>query len=490
MAITVPIITQFDSKAIKLAERRFKQFGREASSVGDSVKKAMLPAAAAVGALAAAGFSAVKSASDLNESVNAVGVTFGETSAEILKLSDAAAKSVGLSKKDFNSLAVQFSSFATKIAGKGGNVAKVIEKITGRAADFASVFNIDVADAAAKFQSGLAGEAEPLKKFGIDLSDVSIKAFAAANKIGTLGKSGAKLTEAEKVLARYGSLMEQTDKNAGDFLNTSDSLANQQKILKAEFENVKGEIGMKLLPVFQKVAQYINDRFIPYMKTLADTFNEHGLSGVVKQASTDLGNFIKELDGWQGTLFDFAAAVGVLTIAIKGLLVANAAAGAMSALAGALTAVGGILGGGFAITAGLVATAFVSILGTVMALIGLLRSEQKPAFIEYLKNTAKLIANAFILIHNTVIDTINLLPKLANIVLPGSPVGKVGGKIDYFDYSYGAGDFQFGSSPAGLRMADQAKTQIIIQTGIGDPAAIGREVQKVLDAQSRRSGGK
>jgi hypothetical protein len=120
-----------------------------------------------------------------------------------------------------------------------------------------------------------------------------------------------------------------------------------------------------------------------------------------------------------------------------------------------------------------------------------MRSKDKPAFLEYLKNTAKLIANAFILIYNTVIDTINLLPKLANFAIPGfNPVGTLGGKMPYFDYTYGAGDFSYGGGAGSFRQADQAKSQIIIQTGIGDPAAIGREVQRVLDAQSRRSGGK
>ena len=250
MAVSIPILSSFDNRGIKGAIREFKNLETTGQKAQFALKKAVIPATLALGALAAVAKSATKEASDLGESINAVAVVFGDSSKEILKLSNAASKSVGLSKKDFNSLAVQFSSFATKIAGKGGQVSSVIEKLTKRSADFASVMNIDVADAAAKFQSGLAGEAEPLKKFGIDISQAAIETFAYANGIA---EAGEKLTENQKVLARYGTIMEQTDKTANDFANTSGSLANQQRILDAQMTDFKATLGEALLPVIQKV---------------------------------------------------------------------------------------------------------------------------------------------------------------------------------------------------------------------------------------------
>lgn len=250
MSVSIPIVSEFNGKGIKKAIAEFKNLETTGQKAQFALKKAAVPAALALGALAAVAKSATKEASDLGESINAVAVVFGDSSKEILKLSNAASKSVGLSKKDFNSLAVQFSSFATKIAGKGGQVSSVIEKLTKRSADFASVMNIDVADAAAKFQSGLAGEAEPLKKFGIDISQAAIETFAYANGIA---EAGEKLTENQKVLARYGTIMEQTDKTANDFANTSGSLANQQRILDAQMTDFKATLGEALLPVIQKV---------------------------------------------------------------------------------------------------------------------------------------------------------------------------------------------------------------------------------------------
>ena len=208
------------------------------------------------GALAAAGIgsfvkNSISAASDLGESLNALQVTYSDLGSDAIKsleaMGAAAAGNLGLSQTDFNAFAVQFSSFATNIAGPTGDVVGTLESITTRAADFASVMNLEVGEAAAVFQSGLAGETEPLKKFGIDLSAAAVEAYAMANGIGEAGKQ---LTEQEKQQARYGALMEQTAKTQGDFTNTSDSLANAQRILGANFENVQATVGGPLLNAF------------------------------------------------------------------------------------------------------------------------------------------------------------------------------------------------------------------------------------------------
>jgi hypothetical protein len=240
--------------------------------------------AVAFAGLAGAGLVKVAmGASDLEESINAVRVTFGEAGDGILQLGRDAAKAVGLSNVEFNGLAVQFSSFAEKVAGKGGDVVQTMADMTGRAADFASVMNIDVAQAATIFQSGLAGETEPLKKFGIDLSAAAVGAFAVANGISA---SAASMSEAEKVQARYGLLMEQTAKTAGDFANTSDGMANQQRILKAEFKNLSDGIGAGVLPMLTELVSVggkavgVFSRLSPEMQGTIGKFGALGVAGV------------------------------------------------------------------------------------------------------------------------------------------------------------------------------------------------------------------
>lgn len=202
------------------------------------------------------GKEAIAQASDLNESVNAVNVTFGKAARGVKRLGKEASDALGLSNDDFNALAVRFSNFAQTVAREDGrSVVNVLDELTTRAADFASVMNLEVADAAALFQSGLAGETEPLRRFGIDMSAAAVSAFAYSKGIA---EEGDKLTEQQKILARYGLLISQTNKTQGDFANTSDQLANQQRILGARFTNLKATIGTALLPTVTQVVTAVN----------------------------------------------------------------------------------------------------------------------------------------------------------------------------------------------------------------------------------------
>jgi hypothetical protein len=228
------------------------------------------------------GQKAVGAASSLNESVNAVNVTFGDAAAGVLELGENAASTVGLSNTAFNSMAVSFSAFADRVAGEGGDVVGVIDDLSVRAADFASVMNIDVSQAVEAFTSGLAGEAEPLKRFGINLLDSEVKAYALRTGLIDVGDA---MTENVKVQARYGLLMESTDKMSGDFANTSDGLANSTRILGAEMENLSADLGEELIPVLEGMMPLLHG-VIDGVGLLGDAF------GLAKSAGTGLGQIL------------------------------------------------------------------------------------------------------------------------------------------------------------------------------------------------------
>jgi murein DD-endopeptidase MepM/ murein hydrolase activator NlpD len=209
---------------------------------------------AMVGVGAAAAFSlgktAVNAASKLSESVNAVNVTFGDAADGVLALGENASHSFGLSKSEFNGLSVQFSAFAKQVAGDGGDVSKVIGDLATRAADFASVMDLDLNEATAVFMSTLAGETEPIRRFGKDVSAAAVEQYALA---AGLVESKGEITESIKVQARYGLLMQQTSDTAGDFANTSGSLANQQRQLGASLEDAAAKLGEGLIPALESM---------------------------------------------------------------------------------------------------------------------------------------------------------------------------------------------------------------------------------------------
>lgn len=189
---------------------------------------------------------AINSASDLEESTSAVRATFLEAGEAVLTIGENAASSMGLSQTAFNDAAIRFSGFAEKIAGPGGDVVQIIEDLTQRSADFASRFNLDVNEAIGVFMSTLAGETEPIRKFGEDISAAAVEQFALSEG---LVATKAELTETIKQQARYQLLMRETEGVAGDFANTSDGLANSQRRLQADVENLAAKMGGELLPI-------------------------------------------------------------------------------------------------------------------------------------------------------------------------------------------------------------------------------------------------
>lgn len=276
-----------------------QNFGRESSSiVGKAGRKAATAFAAGFAAIGVAGLlkGAITEASDLGESINAVNISFGKAAKGVLALGEDAAKAVGLSNVEFNALAVRFSSFAKTIAGDGGDVTKTLKDLTTRAADFASVMNLEVADATAIFQSGLAGEAEPLRAYGIDLSAAAVAAYAMSEGIST---SAATMTEAEKIQARYGLIMEKTAATTGDFANTSDGLANSQRILGASWDNLKAKAGESLVPALAGVTSFVADKMLPAIEDagpkIAGMFDGLDLGPKVKDAFKTASDALQNL---------------------------------------------------------------------------------------------------------------------------------------------------------------------------------------------------
>jgi hypothetical protein len=298
MAIRIPILTSFDPKGLKQANAQFAKLSGSVSSLGRNFAVAGVALTAITAGLART----VQTASSYAESINAVNVAFGKSAQGIIDFGKTAATTLGVSQVDFNNAAVRFSAFAERIVGSGGDASKFIAEISTRASDFASVFNIEVSEALQVFQSGLAGEAEPLKRFGINLLDSEVKAYAMANGIGEVGRQ---LTETEKVQARYGLLMQATGKTSGDFANTSNGLANQLRILTAEVSNTEIEIGNQLLPVMAELLPIVRDLVRDLGTQLVAAVKAVDWKALTTDLMNTLGFFIRN-----------ATAIAQLTVAV------------------------------------------------------------------------------------------------------------------------------------------------------------------------------
>lgn len=239
----------FENKANKVGSK-LKEIGTKMQDTGKKMTMRLtLPI------VAGAGY-AVKAANDLGESINAVRVVFGKASKTVLDFSKDAAKSAGMSQRAFNQAVTPIGAMLRNMGLSAQEAANQAVKLGQRAADMASIFNTDVSDALGAVAAGLRGEADPLERFGVSLKETALQAYAL--KEGMIS-SGEQMTEQQKTTARLGLLYEQTNRFAGDFVNTSDQLANKSRITKAELENAAASLGTKLMPHALRIVQIFSE---------------------------------------------------------------------------------------------------------------------------------------------------------------------------------------------------------------------------------------
>lgn len=254
MAIRIPIITDFDGKGIERSIKAFKELETNGEKATFLLKKAFVPAAAAIGAFAVAGGKAVSMASDLAETQNKVGVIFGSSAKSIQNFANNANKALGQTQNEALTAASTFGTFGKAAGLAGDDLATFSTDFVTLASDLASFNNSTPEEATLALGAALRGEAEPLRRFGVLLDDATLK--AKATEMGIYKGSGA-LTAQQKILAAQQAILEQTTDAQGDFARTSDGLANQQRILKATLEDTATKIGMALLPAVQAVLPFL-----------------------------------------------------------------------------------------------------------------------------------------------------------------------------------------------------------------------------------------
>jgi hypothetical protein len=133
--------------------------------------------------------SGVKGAVDLNETVSAAKVTFGDFAGGVLAYADKMAARFGLVKNETIGVANGFGDMAGAARLTGQAASDFALRMTQLSADLMSFKNIPFDEAAQKIQSALAGEAEPLRRFGVLMTEDMVKAQMLTG--GMTGLSGA-----------------------------------------------------------------------------------------------------------------------------------------------------------------------------------------------------------------------------------------------------------------------------------------------------------
>jgi hypothetical protein len=149
----------------------------------------------------------IELASSLAEVTNVVYTTFTSSADKIYSFAKTAKESFGISEL----AALQFSgtmgAMLKSIGINGNEIDTYATKLVSLAGDIASFYNIDTSTAFEKIRSGVAGEIEPLRQLGIEMSVANVEAYALAQG---LEKSYEKMSQEEQTLMRMGYLLSVT----------------------------------------------------------------------------------------------------------------------------------------------------------------------------------------------------------------------------------------------------------------------------------------
>jgi hypothetical protein len=241
-------------KALKDAQKELTLFGKAqqkwASASGLAYSIAGAQAVQFVG-------DTIKAASDLQEATAKSEQVFRGSAAEIEKWAETASSAFGQSKTQALEAAGTFGNLLRAFGSTATEAATMSTRLVELASDLASFNNTPVDEALNALRSGLSGEAEPLKRFGVALQDTRLK--QEAMNLGLIETTTAVLPPAIKAQAAYSLILKDTALAQGDFERTQNGLANSTKTLQARYKDLTTELGQAFIPVAETLVTTLNN---------------------------------------------------------------------------------------------------------------------------------------------------------------------------------------------------------------------------------------
>lgn len=203
------------------------------------------------------GFNAIiKAASDAEETQAKFDTVFRGISEQANKWAENFGEKVGRANQSVKSWMARLQDTFVPLGIAREEAMRLSQSLVTLAVDVASFNNKADADVIRDFTSALVGNHETVRKYGIIISETALR--QAALREG-LEKTYSELTDLEKVQLRYKLILEGTSDAQGDAMRTADSYANQVKRLTGEYENLKVEVGEKVIPILTKVINLLNE---------------------------------------------------------------------------------------------------------------------------------------------------------------------------------------------------------------------------------------
>lgn len=260
--------------------------------------------------------------SRLTEVQNVVDVTFGRYQKKIEELASGSIENFGMSELTIKEIASRFQAMGTAMGFSTGKMSEMSVGLTKLAADMASFYNVDQEKVAKSLESVFTGQTRPLRTYGLDLSQATLKEWALKQGIDADIQA---MSQAEKTLLRYQYVMENTSAAQGDFARTSNTWANQVRILQQQLQALAGTIGDVFINALKPMVAVMNrilEKVREFAKMIADSLGtifgwtiDVGTGGL----ANDFSDIEDSTENTAGNLGQAAAAAKKLKTVVLGI---------------------------------------------------------------------------------------------------------------------------------------------------------------------------
>jgi len=293
--------------AIKKSKKDMKSFEGSVLRSEQAIKKLGTRLTILGGVITATSGLLIKMSADVEESENLFEVSMGNMANATRRWSKQISSDLKLNEFEVRKTVGVFNVM-TKSMGLSEQAAfQMSKEMTKLSFDMASFFNLRPDIAFQKISAAIAGESEPLKRLGIIVNETTTKQWALNN---SLIAGNEQLSEAQKVIARYGVIMEATKEAQGDLARTLQSTTNRFRTFSSVAAKLGITLGQKLLPAVNSLlGMFIST--VGVLQWLTDNFPT--LTGVIVVMTSTFGAL--------------SLAIGPLLIALPGLAAAAAVMG-------------------------------------------------------------------------------------------------------------------------------------------------------------------
>jgi hypothetical protein len=278
---------------------------------------------------ARAGAALINLASDVEEMQGKSKVVFGAFRDETVAALEAFGDEVGRSTHELEGMASSIQDTFVPMGFARGEAAKLSVELTKLAVDVASFNNANDTETMEAFQSALVGNHETVRRFGVVITEATLKQELL--RMG-IKRTGNEVTNAEKVQARLNLIIAGTTDAQGDALRTAGSFANQLRGLKADLAELGVELGTIFLPIVTKIVGVLRDAaaatrtFLQSIGVLAKPIDEEmaTINGAIAALTQQLNKYEDALESTnkaakEGNTFAQGADTTVLTDKIADL---------------------------------------------------------------------------------------------------------------------------------------------------------------------------